>query len=105
MESYRQEISTFREYHCCAVGIEVKALPLKRKPRTATLPELTANWADPRLPVIPDNPDRFHKNASTLAPGARGREDVPMMPPDPLQTVMATVTATVLGFAMATPVA
>jgi hypothetical protein len=33
--------------YCCAVGIEVKAVPLKRSPRTATLPEVTVNWADP----------------------------------------------------------
>ena len=35
--------------HSCAVGIEVKAAPLKRRPRTATLPVLTVNWADPRF--------------------------------------------------------
>lgn len=90
--------------HSCAVGIEVKAAPLKRRPRTATLPELTVNWADPRLPTTPDKPGMLRNVASVLAPAAKGKEDVPITTPVPFQTVMETVTGTTLGLAMATAV-
>ena len=102
-DAFRRKLCTI--VHCCAVGIEVKAVPLKRRPRTATLPELTVNWADPRLPATPDNPEMLRKNASVLPPGGRGIEDVPMVAPEPFQTVMETVTGTELGFAIAMPVA
>ena len=90
--------------YCCAVGIDVKAVPLKRRPRTATLPELTVNWADPRLPTTADNPEMLRNAISILLPAAKGTEAVPITTPELFQTVIETVTGTVLGFAMATPV-
>lgn len=90
--------------HSCAVGIDVKAVLLKRRPRTATLPELTVNWADPRLPTTADNPEMPRKADSILLPAVKGTEAVPITTPELFQTVIETVTGTVLGFAMATPV-
>src|SRR5579871_4272814 len=90
--------------HCCAAGIEVKAVPLKRKPSTVTLPLLTVNCADPRLPTTPDNPGRLRNSDSIFAPAPRGIEDVPITAPKLFQTIVETVTGTVLGFAMATAV-
>lgn len=72
--------------HCCAAGIEVNVKPLKRRPRTATLPELTVNWADPRLPTTADNPGMLRKKAAILAPAAKGTDDVPITPPELFQT-------------------
>jgi hypothetical protein len=70
----------------------------------ATLPELTVNWADPRLPNTADNPEMLRKAASKLLPAPKGTEAVPITTPELFQTVIETVTGTVLGFAMATPV-
>ena len=71
----------------------------------ATLPELTVNWADPRLPTTADNPGMLRKNAAILVPAAKGTEDVPIIPPELFQTVIETVTGEILGFAIETPVA
>lgn len=90
--------------YCCGAGIEVKAVPLKRRPRTTTLPELTVNSADPRLPTTPDKPGMLRNVASVLTPAAKGIEAVPITAPELLQTVMETVTGVTLGFAMATAV-
>src|SRR5262249_27790514 len=69
-------------HYCCDVGIEVKAVPLKRSPRTATLPELTVNRAAPRLPATLDNPEMLRKAASVLVPAAKEIEDVPITTPE-----------------------
>ena len=90
--------------YCCDVGIEVKAVPLKRSPRTATLPELTVNRAAPRLPATLDNPEMLRKAASVLVPAAKEIVDVPITTPELFQVVIETVTGAVLGFAMATAV-
>ena len=82
----------------------MKAVPSKRRPRTATLPEVTVNWADPRLPATPDNPDIFRKNVSVLEPAAKAIEDVPITPPELFHAVRETVTGKGFGFAMATAV-
>ena len=82
----------------------MKAVPLKRRPRTATLPEVTANWADPRFPITPDSPEMLRKNAAILAPAAKAIEDVPTTAPELFYAVMETVTGTGLRFDTATPV-
>ena len=69
-----------------------------------TLPELTVNWADPRLPATPDSPEMLRKNAAILVPAGKGIEDVPITAPELFHTVMETFADVGLGFAMATPV-
>jgi hypothetical protein len=100
----RFRVKSYTIVHCCAVGIEVKAVPMKRRPRTATLPEVTVTWADPRLPATPDSPEILRKNASVLEPAAKATEDVPITAPELFHTVRETVTGNGLGFAMATAV-
>jgi hypothetical protein len=86
------------------VGIEVKADPLNRSPKTATFPDDSVKRADPRLPTIALNPGRALSTASVLPCGGKVTDEVPITFPALLTTVITTVVATPLGLTVATPV-
>ena len=87
-----------------AVGIEVNACPPKRRPSTATEPEVTLNSADPRFPATTFRPGRSRKRTATFVCAASARDAVPITCPRASRTVTLTLLSTTLGLTIATPV-
>ena len=84
--------------------MEVNADPLKRSPRTATLPDVTVNSAEPRAPAIAASPGRFLNTASVLLFASNGTVALPRALPELSRTVMETNVGTLLGLTIATAV-
>ena len=82
----------------------MKAEAPARIPNTATLPLKTEKTADPRKPAIPPSPGRFRRITAVLALAASETLAVPIVLPRLSRTVMLTMVATELGFAIATAV-
>jgi hypothetical protein len=84
--------------------MDVNAAPPNRKPRTATLPDVTEKSADPRLPTIPASPGNERSAVAVLLPAAKGIDEVPIIVPELSRTVTDTDVFVVLGFTTATAV-
>src|SRR5579872_2430968 len=89
-------------------GIDVRAVPFARRPRTTTAPVVVVNRTVPCVPAIwlrlVKGAGRDRRRPSILVNGGSTPEDVAITVPVLSVTVMVTVAGLPVGLAIATPV-
>src|SRR5690349_16869133 len=88
---------------CGWVGIEVKATPLNRRPRTPTCAPVTENRALPCFPTTPLSPGRDRRAIAVLLNGASNTVEVPIAAPVLSIAEIKTVVERLPGLTIDTP--